>query len=117
MLEGRERDVMSLLIRATVALEKLAEEPIVEMEVGPPVCPHCNYLNPMVTHEPSDGATGRLHEFFVPFSCGKCDQEFFAVPMQWSMHTDLTTLQLEIEGRERAEAQNGRANKRENQAT
>jgi hypothetical protein len=84
--------------RAVSALEHLAEDPVIQMEVGPPVCPHCNKVNPRVKTDVSE-ATGRLFEFAVQFYCLECNTGFFGVPVQWSMHQETMTLRAELEGR------------------
>lgn len=98
---GRGRDYrqnaaqMALLERIALGIEKLAEDPIVEMEVAPPVCPHCGVFNPNVTT--SDiGGTGRLAEFHVALTCEECGKPFWGTPVQWSMHLEMSTLRREI---------------------
>lgn len=98
---GRFLDIAE---RVAVACEKMAEDPIVEMEIGPPVCPHCNFLNPRVNQPSTDGGDGRLFEFIAEFECLECGKRFIGVPINWSMHTSQDTLQLEIQGRAVADA-------------
>lgn len=99
MDNGRGTRFEELMQRAVVALEKLAEDPILEMEIGPPLCPHCNQFNPVVHIPFSEEGEGRIFEFFVVFLCTNCDSTFYAMPTQWSMHKDKTTLELEVNGR------------------
>jgi hypothetical protein len=84
--------------RAVKALESMAEDPIVEMEIGPPVCPHCSKFNPQVKTDAHEGV-GPLFEYAVAFICLECEQPFYGVPVQWSLHQEVTTLRIELEGR------------------
>jgi hypothetical protein len=97
MRVGRDENTI-LLERIAKGIEKLAEDPIVEMEVGPPVCPHCDRLNPRIaTHE--QGGTGQLYEMFVAMRCEECGGDFYGVPVQWEMHTDTETLRHALQER------------------
>jgi hypothetical protein len=87
--------------RATIALEALAQDPIIEIEAAPPICPHCGKMNPTITIE--EGGEGPLAEIFFAAKCGECNKGFFAVPVTWHMHTTLETIREEM--KERAELQ------------
>jgi hypothetical protein len=93
------RDENSILLeRIAVAVERLAEDPVVEMEVGPPVCPYCQKFNPRVATQDA-GGVGHILEVFLGMVCQECDQQFYAVPMQWSMQKTATTLRQAMEER------------------
>lgn len=64
------------------ALEKLAEEPVIQVETGPPVCPFCEKINPDVRTEESN-ASGPLVEYVVQALCLSCNNVFYAIPYQW----------------------------------
>jgi hypothetical protein len=96
--------ILDALNRIAKGVDRLAEDPVIEMEVGPPVCPHCGIFNPKVAYEDTAGE-GQLYEFFMQFICGECDKPFAAVPVQWSMHTNPDSLRQELS--ERAEISNG----------
>lgn len=74
-----------LLERAVKAFEKLVEEPEIQFQVEthPPVCPHCETINPMV-HVRETEAMGKLAEFIVSARCRKCDNQFYGIPFHWA---------------------------------
>lgn len=74
--------VEELLERGVTALEKLADDEIeMRVETLPPVCPHCETINPNVQTEASQ-AQGRLAEFCLQAFCLHCHKTFFMVPIQ-----------------------------------
>jgi hypothetical protein len=79
------------LERLTKAVEALAEEPESEfqMEISPPVCPHCGTFNPTVFIP--DGGSGPLMECVLQAECGNCHLTMFAVPIQWDMLPDVSS--------------------------
>jgi hypothetical protein len=79
-------------------MRRAVKAPILEMEVGPPVCPHCQRVNPTVRTEQHD-AMGPLFEYAVALYCMECENKFYGVPVEWSMHQDVSTLTYELEGR------------------
>jgi ribosomal protein L37AE/L43A len=90
--------MLDALERIAKACEKMGEDPVLEVEIGPPVCPHCGILNPKVSYEDTAG-TGQLYEYFIMFECEECDKVFAAAPIQWSMHTSQHTLEAEMKER------------------
>jgi hypothetical protein len=76
-----DEETMKLLERGVAALESLAQDPVIEMETGPPVCPHCNAMNPKVTVRDSEGQ-GFLIDFVIRAEC-QCGRVFYAMPIQW----------------------------------
>ena len=84
--------------RAVKALEHLAQDPVIEMEGGPPICPHCQKFNPKVKTE-GQGAQGPLYQYAVAFLCMECGNDFYGVPIQWSLHQGVATLRAELQGR------------------
>lgn len=101
---GREAKVqdhqLKLLERLTVAVERLADDPVIEMEVAPPVCPNCHLFNPTVATSEAAG-TGPMVELYVEMKCQNCDTTFWGAPVQWSVHSDIENLRGELQ--ERAE--------------
>lgn len=87
--------MLELLQRGVAALEHLAQDPIVEIEAGPPICPHCSRFNPEVEVNAEQGR-GPLHEFFIHARCLSCQREIYALPLVWSLHTNQDTLTEEI---------------------
>lgn len=71
-----------LLERGVSALERLAQDPVIEMETAPPLCPHCEKVNPVVRVQESE-ATGQMGEIVYQFHCVHCNQVFYAIPIQW----------------------------------
>lgn len=72
-----------LLERGVTALEKLADEEIqLQVETKPPVCPHCEVMNPTIRVETS-ADSGPLAEYFTQAHCLSCNNVFYIVPFQW----------------------------------
>ena len=98
-----DKELRELLERGVAAVELLAQDPIIEIEAAPPICPHCNRMNPtVIVEKDSDGPLG---ECVLQARCGDCGRNFFAVPVTWHMHTSLDSVKQEMD--ERAELQNG----------
>lgn len=93
-----EQSVLDLLERGVVALEKLGEDPVIQVETGPPVCPHCERMNPKVRIEESEGS-GPLAEIVYEFHCTHCNKVFYGIPLQWSMCRDLQEAKIVVEER------------------
>ena len=93
---------LSRLDRLTKAVESLAEEPEIQMEIAPPVCPHCGVFNPSVRIP--DGADGPLMDCVLQAECGNCGMTMFAVPIQWDMLPDVAAYERYVV--ERTEIQN-----------
>jgi hypothetical protein len=90
------RRVEELLNRGVAALEKIAEEPILQTEGGPPVCPHCNSFNPRVRIAASDEAVGPFVQYFVPMRCDSCGKVFYAVPLEWANFQEIEDARAEL---------------------
>lgn len=93
-----EQEVLDLLERGVTALEKLNDEPVFQMETGPPVCPHCERMNPNVTVQESE-ESGPLAEFVIRCTCNSCHQVFYAIPLQWSMCRNVEEVEAVIHER------------------
>jgi len=76
------QEAMGLLERGVSALERLAQDPEIQIETGPPVCPHCQTMNPNVRVSESD-EEGRMAEFIIKAYCTSCNKFFYAIPMNW----------------------------------
>lgn len=76
-----DRRMESLLMRGVEALEKLAaDEPLeINIETKPPVCPYCEKINPMVRVDESN-TTGQLAEYVVQAQCLHCNNVFYVIP-------------------------------------
>jgi hypothetical protein len=79
MLDTHTRE---LLQRGVSALERMAEDPVINLEIGIPACPHCETVNPIVMVRESEAA-GRLAEAVFQCTCQSCHQTFIAMPVQW----------------------------------
>lgn len=71
-----------LLERGVDALERLAQDPVIEMETRPPHCPHCGRINPKIRQSESEGE-GAMAEIVYRFHCLGCNEIFYAIPAQW----------------------------------
>lgn len=74
--------VEELLERIALGVERLGEDPVIQMETGPPNCPHCDTVNPIVAVRESEAA-GPMAEFIIRATCENCGYEFYAMPLQW----------------------------------
>lgn len=98
MSESSHARQIAVLERIAGALEKLAEEPLLDIKVAPPACPSCGVFNPQITTSESSG-TGPMNEFVIEMTCQECGTLFWGIPGQWSMHQDITTLRQELQER------------------
>jgi hypothetical protein len=94
-----DRELREFLERGIVALEALAQDPVISIEAAPPICPHCNRMNPTVKVE-SD-SEGPLAECVLIARCQGCNELFYAVPVTWHMFTNQEGVLREFQ--ERAE--------------
>jgi hypothetical protein len=99
-----ERTLHNFIERGVVALERMAEDPVVEMEAGPPVCPHCSAFNPEIAVREEE-ARGPISGYIVNARCLSCGQEFYAVPHTWRMFTQRAEVEEEMEARRRVNQQ------------
>lgn len=93
----------AVLERIAVGVERLAEDPVVEIEAAPPACPACGRFNPEITVKESEGS-GPMMEFLLQTGCNNCGQAFYAMPISWRIMT--TRGQVEQELNERREINN-----------
>ena|SRR5215510_10428706 len=96
-----ERTIEGLLERGVSALEKLAEDPLLNMEAGPPFCPHCKAHDPEVGIREAE-ARGPLSQYVVYAKCGSCDEEFYAAPYVWQIYPNRPDVEKELEARQNA---------------
>lgn len=94
-----DKELRQVLERGVIALEALAQDPIINIEAAPPVCPKCNRMNPNVSVE--QGSDGPLAECVLVARCGNCNEVFYAVPITWHMFTNQDDVLREFQ--ERAE--------------
>lgn len=82
---------------ALLALAK--EEQIVMAEAGPPVCPHCGALDPMVT-ETGAGGEGPLSHFVMVGETHCCNKPIYAIAEGWVTvpNQDLAVAYLSTKG-------------------
>jgi len=94
-----DRKLEGLLERGVKALESMAEDPVIEMPTGPPVCPHCERINPTVRVSESE-ATGPLGEFVIQAHCVHCNSVFYGVPVLWDCLESVEAVQQAISERQ-----------------
>lgn len=104
MEEGREvtQEEKDPLVRIAEAVEKLAADPEVEIEIGPPICPSCGKLNPKVVLPPQEGGQGPMAEMIVNGHCAECGSPFYIVIESYSVHKSVVTAGEEIKARAKA---------------
>lgn len=77
-----EPEIREFLERGIAALESLAQDPVIQVETMPPVCPHCEDMNPIVKVSDTEGQ-GPLAEIVIRGTCLRCRNEFIAIPVQY----------------------------------
>ena len=94
--------LISAVERVADANEKLLaiaeEEQITMSEPGPPVCPHCGKLDPIVTQLGAEGGSGELSEFVMRAETHCCQKVLYAVAVGWdtTTHVELAADILKI---------------------
>jgi bacterioferritin-associated ferredoxin len=77
-----DQHLQELLERGVAALERLAEDEIdIRVETMPPVCPHCEKINPTV-RVAEKNQQGPLAEFVLQAHCLNCNNIFYVIPIQ-----------------------------------
>ena len=111
-----DAELKRLLERGVDALEKLSDDPVIDVPVKPPVCPYCDRMNPTIKVRESE-ATGPMAEFVILAECQSCRQHFYTVPEGWNVFKmdDHDVLRQFIE--ERAELGNYGNDGRKDQGT
>lgn len=94
--------------RIATALEKLATEPQVEIEAGPPICPNCGEFNPVILLASQEAAQGKMAELVIDATCVKCEHSIYIVIESYSVHSQRVTAAEEIKERERIGFFNGK---------
>lgn len=93
-----EQRIEGLVERGVLALEKLASDPVVEIEAGPPICPSCGKHDPIVTMMETEGQ-GKLSDFIIKGQCHTCGETIYGIIESYSMHASLDSLKNEMEVR------------------
>jgi hypothetical protein len=99
-----DTEITRLLERGVDALERLAQDPVIDFEVAPAQCPHCNQTDPIVRVE-EKSAQGSLSGFVIQCGCTHCHNVFYAVPFQFQCVK--TVAEVQAMRHERAEISNG----------
>lgn len=85
--------------RIATALEKLSEDPQVEIEAGPPICPNCGKFDPEILLPNQEAARGRMSELIVDCACAACGSPIYIITESYSVHRSRTTAVNEIQER------------------
>lgn len=86
MSEMNNGRLEELLERLTIATEKMAADPEIEIEGGPPICPSCGKMNPVVELSEKPAGRGPLAEIAIEAICTHCGNLVIAIPESYSMH-------------------------------
>jgi hypothetical protein len=78
--------VEELLERMANALDKMSNDPEIEIEGGPPICANCGRMNPIVDLSPQPGGRGPLAEIAIEATCTHCGSLTIAIPESYSVH-------------------------------
>lgn len=94
-----------LLERGIAALESLAQDPVIQVETQPPVCPSCNEMNPVVQirADANDGE-GPLANFILKATCLRCNNSLYMFPTQMEC---FSTIEEVVETAKERNAQRG----------
>lgn len=84
------------------ALEKLAADPEVEIEVGPPICPSCGMIDPEILLPEQESLRGPMSELVVDGLCCNCNHQIYIVIESYSVHQGKVTAMNEIRERKKA---------------
>lgn len=76
---------LTLLERIAVGVEKMGADPVIEIEVGPPMCPTCGNVNPKVNLPSQEGGWGRLAEMLIEVQC-ECGSSLYVAIESYSCH-------------------------------
>lgn len=87
--------------RIASALEKLAADPEVEIEAGPPLCPACGKFDPEIILPEQESARGPMSQLVVEGTCGECGHKVFIIIESYSVHQSRMTAVNEIKEREK----------------
>lgn len=85
--------------RIAVAVEKMAADPEIEIESGPPICPNCGAMNPDVQVPSQEAGRGPLASIAIEAICLRCSKVMFVVIDSYSMHSHRDTAVAEMEER------------------
>ena len=113
MNNGRLGRLEELLLRLTVATEKMASDPEIEIEGGPPICANCGKMNPIVELSPQEGGRGPLAEIAIEATCTHCESPVIAIPESYSVHKNRDTAIHEMREKAASFGQDIRALQRE----
>jgi len=72
--------------KASEALLDIAKQEMVQLEIeaGPPICPHCGVLNPTVYME-AEAGSGPVNEIVFKFEMHCCNGTVYGIPEGWAM--------------------------------
>jgi hypothetical protein len=73
---------ISVATRIAESLEKLVNEPLIEITPPPPQCPNCGRINPEIQTE-HKADTGNMMDFVLEATCLNCGKPLFAFPSNW----------------------------------
>lgn len=93
-----ETEILRLMGRMANALEKLTTDPEIEIEAGPPICPHCGQFDPTV-RVAEGGGGGPLSEFVLIAACDNCKKMMYVLTESYSVHRVPETAKAEIDER------------------
>jgi hypothetical protein len=93
-----DRELKSSLDRIAAGIEHLAEDPVIHVESGPPVCPFCEVKNPRISTRESE-ARGPLGEYIIQCHCEHCGEMFYGLPVMWHCVQTIEEVREEIEAR------------------
>lgn len=87
---------VELLERIAGSLEKMAADPEIEIEGGPPICANCGVMNPIVEIDAQETGRGPLAEIAIEATCTHCGSLVIAIPESYSIHKSKETALIEL---------------------
>ena len=98
--------IASLLERIAEGVEKMGADPVIEIEVGPPICPTCGKVNPKVNLPTTEGGWGRLAEILIEAQC-ECGAALYIAIESYSCHARRESAVTEVRARIKDEGWSG----------
>jgi len=98
---GRIASALERLAVANEDIVKLAkadgDPPVIEVEPGPPFCPHCGRQDPTIVIHSGEGR-GPMSEWFLDATCAHCEMRLFGIPQGWTMTAKFEDVQAHMKG-------------------
>lgn len=89
LTEATERSAKAQEDLIALAKEERDYSDEIENQPGPPFCPHCSQINPVVITQ-AEGE-GLLGDFVLVMQCKQCGGNIYGIPEGWQIAPDIDT--------------------------